>query len=588
MKSIPWGRIAAASVAFAACSAPPPPPKSTGWVRRHSDPPETSFARPKALAEITTRKPPSLGRRRAPVTGVDLAVSGPYPRKWTNEGTPAVDDDTLLLARRLRGAGHRATLAGQCVARALAEFFVQHGGPPDSEVKAYVLGKCRAPWAIVSIGWFMSKPDGPVKDWRAKVEPRMQALIDRVAVGKGPRSYGLAMAKDAGTVAMVLAYGPTLVTLHAVERKDYGAKYRVRGRVKRAESLLMHINRGPYQVERCRLSSKVTLPEFSAECTADPRDDETWIQLGAFDGDGTVGQSLVRILVSPSLAPPKTYRAASLGLRPSPIRSNEDLERRVSAAVRFVRAKAGLKPLEIDVGQSEVAESLAPYFFGAPKGAPGRAIRETITSGLRAGWRVGASVTYGAFVASLLTTTKDDRAILASLLSRPFARRVLVDPDVNRIAIGPLYDSTSDRAGVLVATYATVDEIDYARFDAEVWARLVEVRRRAGRGPPRRWGRHPHQRQRTAQALFDNRITGHDARAHLAHQYRISTRQGIDTLMLQAHLPRLLPWPERIVDAFNPTLDLVVGYRTPAGHAWGRYEVIVMVDGQLTPSRTLE
>ena len=243
------------------------------------------------------------------------------------------------------------------------------------------------------------------------------------------------MARSGTEVIFLLARGAKAIVLTAVDRVANGDRFTVRGQLLgRAGSVGALMNQGPNGVVECEMDPVVRLPDFYAVCPARRGDDEAWIELAAFPPDRYLGQSVAHVLVSPTGEPPKRYRAPRLRKTPGRLDSGHDLRARVLTAVSGFREQAGLPPLTIEVQQSEVANGLVPHYFSAS--ADAASLREQISLGLRAGWAVEGSVQYGLFTSGATSGTDDASFLAASLVTRPFGRKALLDPSVR--SVGPV------------------------------------------------------------------------------------------------------------------------------------------------------
>ena len=109
----------------------------------HSRP--TSFPRPDELAAIAASTETEV-RVAPPKRVTSFEVPGPFPTSWSF-AEPTDDPLVNLLKQQLPNNGHRPTAAAQCVARASAQYTLEHGGEPPPDLKDYIQARCRAPWS---------------------------------------------------------------------------------------------------------------------------------------------------------------------------------------------------------------------------------------------------------------------------------------------------------------------------------------------------------------------------------------------------------------------------------------------------------
>ena len=571
------------SATFGACSTQAPPipapvaraADSVEWPKEHIDAPEQVFPPLERVAALAALPEPAMTEGAEGTS--DFSIPGPFPNQW-RDATPQLDGTTRFLVGQLPAKGHRATAAGQCVARSLARLVAARGGLPDADAKSYVLGKCKAPWKSVSAKWLVA--DGASKmsksTWQKEFAPRLATMIASIAKGPDAIDYGITLARLKSKQVVLLAFGRRAVDIDRVVRAEDGARFSITGKLRRPSGkLIALINQGAYGVAHCVQDAKIKLPAFSLTCPADPSDDETWIELGALNERRTAGSSVVRLLVSPSGAKRVRYRVPRLGLRAT-AELHADPAQVVYKAIQRVRARADLEPLVFDVAQSQTVQALTPQYFSTGGDQGRNATRSELTLAVQAGWQVDGNVRFSTTAAAMVSNTNDLGFLIGSLLSRPVNRRTLTDPEARRIAIGVLWRPELRRVGALISTYATFDDVNLARLQDDVLQQLRRVRQQRGREPLRTWAKHPRQRGRLARALAANDVTDVDARQWLIDLYFTAGSPGGEVLLLRSHRLEDISWPESLVAARRPVVDIVAAYRKPAGHAWARYVVLVL------------
>ena len=574
-------------VLLAACASGPvittvAPKKPAMLPPKSADSLDQTFPSAETLTQIATQPVPGFSAELRTYTE-SFTVPAPMPSSWVDAAT--LDTDSQMLTEALATIGkpnHRATRAGRCVARALAKFVGLHGLRPDADVKAYVQGRCRAVWSASSAGWLSAprKRGDSTAAWLRRVAPKLRAMIERVAERGGQIDYGMATANVRGRTVSLLVYGKRGVEMKRVERKADGAAFVLEGRVVGAASEFMaFVNRGPTDVARCQRDTAVDLPAFRVTCPTAAEDAQAWIELAAVGLDGVEGLRLGRLLVSPSGAKRWRYRVPSLQRTAQPLVSTEDWGTYLALAINRIRAQENLSPLVVDAAQTAVAASLVPYYFGR-RSVDLSDRQRTILLGLRAGWDVEGGVRFGEVVAATSSRFEDPSHLLGTLFARPYVRSVLMDPEARRMALAPLWLPERQFAAVLISTYAVVDDVDLSTVEARVAKSLADARASLGRGPPTPWGLQADARARVGAALVDNRLTGSDARRWLEEQYGPSSRWQVQGIALTAYRLDEIPWPRALLEAGQPVLDIVAAYRRPEGHAWARYEILVMRRGR--------
>ena len=567
---------------LAACSSAPALPQADGPfapIRRTvDDPPNTVFPSPEALAQLADGGFPTVDKRMR-TTAASFAVPKPIPRSY--KPAPPIEDEANRLLTTLHSSEHRPTAAAQCVARSLAAFVLEHRTRPDPGLQAYILAKCRAPWTTMSSGWSLGghPASAPMDAWHQRVTPRLRKMLKRIDTESGrPLEIALATVRVKDRAISLLAYGRPAATISVAKPAVSGRAHVVRGRLLQpASAMTALINRGSLGVARCSFDPRVALPDFTVSCPFEKRNGETWIELGVLDADGINGTVVARLLTSAGGKASEVYKVPRRPIEAGPVMSAGELGDRIIAAVNALRKRAGLTPLIVDPEQTATARELVPYYFAGQQGTATERHR-TVELGLRAGWNVDGVVRYGAFTAASASNAKDPSALLGALMSRPQARRVLMDPKATRAAVGAIWSAEHDFVGVGIATYVTMDDLPLAQLQALAARSLRTARERRGLGDVRAWDIQQTNRERIARAIIANETTGADAREWLASRYGPPSRWNVSGTLVRAHHLEQVPWPESILSAPSPRVDIMAAYRKPAGHPWAQYEIVVLVD----------
>ena len=543
-----------------------------------SEAPDDGFPPPEALRRIASEPVASVATDRlSPVAS--YTVPGPLPVKWTTQ-SPTPDRPTRFLIKTLVAKRHRATQAGRCAARALARFIGLHGAKPTPALEAHILGKCRAHWSAVSYGWIISKAKTRLSlpAWQEHVTPELAEMIDKAGRTAGPIDFGLATAKVGGKKISLLVYGRRGVEIASVTRSRNGQSFTIEGKLLAGASTVVgFVNQGPSRVGRCRVASVARGFDFTATCPTEAGDDDAWIELAAVGDNKKTGKMLARLLVSPSGQSQARYAATVVEASSKPTRSVDAWREYLFTSIERVRAKADLAAVALDESQSEVVQRVAPHYFSERALPAGSERFRKLVHGLRAGWSVDATVRFGEIVSAVSAPSDGPEALLAALFDRPSVRSVLMRPDVRRLAIAPYWGPDNSYVGVVMAAYATVDDVAPPKLQADVADQLNRARRRQGLGSYRAWGLMADVRRLVVDALVEDRLTGSDARSWLVDRYGPPSRWGVEGVLLRAHRLEELPWPREVLEDRAPTLDLVASYRRPRGHAWARYEVILLI-----------
>ncbi len=538
------------------------------------------FPHPEVLSSIAARARPTIESSKFGVVS-EFTVSGPFPEGWSPT-SPLGDLLGDVLVSSLPNDKHRATAAGQCVARSVLPYVMQAGKNPPSPLFEYIQARCRAVWVGGGSSFFISKGGGKMT-FEERVEglkPPLVEAIRRVAEGPGPVEYGLAAVGDEERVVAMLVYGGQKAVIDGVERSEDGGRFTIRGRLLVAsERVVAKVNRGPVGVDTCRIDPDIPLPSFVATCSATVADDEAWLDIGAFSPNRFLAERVASLLISPSGQAPSVYRSPRQTAGSGALASGQDLELRILAVVDDLRRQAGLQPLQLDRPQSAVAASLAAHYFASAYGVENRDELERIALGVRAGWSIKGSVRYGAFTSAMTARTLDPTYLAAALIARPFSREVLIDPDVTRIAIAGIWQPKDEVAGVVVSTYAMFDGMSKDALTETAWTDLVAQREARGRPVPRRWKALAAERAAVAEAVIQDSLTTEAALHRLSNAYATETGMPLRGFWIEANRLDDLPWPRELLMEPAPVLDLVGAYRQPDGEPWSRFVVLVLLKG---------
>src|SRR6185436_2219289 len=146
-----------------------------------------------------------------------------------------------------------------------------------------------------------------------------------------------------------------------------------------------------------------------------------------------------------------------------------------------LRAELGLKPVEISVGESRLAQKVAPNYFAAAYGKAPRRVADLVALGMLAGWEV-EQVTRDAYFTHWVTGG-DVSVLLAEMVGSPWARRTLFEPSVRALAFGSYRLPHGNALAAMVATYAPFEEQPPGAEAQQVIEALNRARAARGMGP---------------------------------------------------------------------------------------------------------
>lgn len=556
-------------------------PGSRGSAGLSNDKTKGGFPTREAIAEIRALDHKLEADAVADVETWDYL--GPFPAEYSNQVYNDAEPWTQQLLQLYQSSqgNARPTVAMNCVSRELARFVLSENKQPALALKRDLAGRCRSvetSFAYQSISYEIPETTTDEALW-AEAGPRVGEILKIRSTGR-PVEMGLSYYRDAGRAIFLFAYAPRRLVVNSVERTQGG--YVVQGeRVGPIRSIRTLTTVGAYGAAECADVITVKPPQFAVECPSASDDDDAWIEVAVFEGNAVFGTVGAAIRVHPSGAEPPPYRRPEVG-RDAVVSSGAELSQRFLELINEVRKGAGHGPLVLDTAQSaEAAEVTMPYFASA-LGRLDPMVGETVLLGMRAGWSVEETVRYGEVASAMSVGVPNLSALLANILDGPFGRTVLLDPQMRRAAIGPLFEARLSLYGTLVATYAL--------FDApkeEIRERVVEsisaARSIAGRKPVAMLPELD-----TAVAAADAAIAGgtslDEALDALMKAVAKTSPTGARGYAIETPNLDQLEWPKELVIT-DARVVIAVGHRKTSDEPWGRHVVLIAYE-QIEPTTT--
>jgi hypothetical protein len=399
-------------------------------------------------------------------------------------------------------------------------------------------------------------------------------LDDLVGAFDGRLEVGGWHGREGDQVVFVVAAGRVDARASRIARVD-DATLEIEGRLAvPAASVRGFVTRGLYGYAKCRVDPAVALPAFRLRCSVSSEEPWVWVDLSALPPGRKLGSAALGLMVPVAGALPDAYEdRLQLSSKLAP--HIDQLEQALLDAVGAVRERAGLHPLVLEGPQSYTARRLGPAYFVASK----RRAREAdeIALGLMAGWDVDAKIRSAAFFAASVSGTHDASALAASLLARPFGRAVLLDPEAERVALGPVVASDPPMVGTLVATYRTFATVEPAAKAGRVREALDAARAARG-GAPLAAASSSVQTavEAAAEAVTAGRM---DAQAALSQAIGDAARAAgtrvRGSFITTSDLDRL-PFADALLDAEGGTAAVAVGVEAPLRKPWARYVIFIV------------
>lgn len=391
------------------------------------------------------------------------------------------------------------TGAMRCVARQTARFWLEAQALPSRAMRQAIAARCGSPFGDYSTAAQAGdvQPEASDRNVLVVLGPAMREAMKksfglgsaepRSAEGDAPArpslDVGIHYERQGERVLLLAVAQPRLAILEpAPIAADSAGLFRLRGRLlHRAASIEAQITRGAHGVAPCALDPAVRLPDFAITCELGRGDRDAWVEVDAFTPGWIIGDAVIegRVLARGEVGD----RYEQPPMPPGEAAPGADRAEALCRMLNGVRARAGLRPLSLEARQSRTAAELAPLYFAARNGQLDLGVADEVVLGLRAGWEVGGGpIRRGDFTARMAQGTADLRVLLALALARPAARRVLLSPEADRVAIGVVAQPEERMLGAVFGTYAPP-----ARTSSAEQARAVVrvlARERAARGLP--------------------------------------------------------------------------------------------------------
>ena len=417
-------------------------------------------------------------------------LTGPFPDRLDERRFEDASPWGALLtdAAERRAGLVLPTEAMHCVAREIGAFYLEMGGVPSRNLKRYIAARCQAGVEKVGIRYLHTdiRPKITNAQLFAQWREHFAAMITEQLVG-GPVTAGVWFGRTQEDAIALVATGTRAVRLDPVETA-LGADHRVvvRGETLRpSEEIWAVMNHGRYGTTRCEREPEVALPRFHFTCDANPGDTSAWLILEVRPPGRLMGRIAANLLVWPSGETDDVYRRPSFG-DTEPVKNEETAAQGFVAMLNSVRGSAELSELTLDIAQSKTATALAPHFFSAWFDASAGAKADLVALGMIAGWEVDGIVQNAQMSASWAPQSNDLSTLLATALEYPSSREVLLSPEADRIAIGPLLERNEENAAIaaIFGTYSLFSEEDHDANVQRVFRQLREARGERGRRAP--------------------------------------------------------------------------------------------------------
>lgn len=509
------------------------------------------------------------------------ALAGPFPEQVGALPRSASDRwETLLEEAARRRAGLLLPTEGmRCAARELGRFYLAHRARPTESLQRFIMARCRVAVGTLGMGWLANDVPEELSDaelfghWEAAVREMLEKRL-----GGGPRTAGIWFGREGGHVVVMVASG-----VRDLRIEPFSPFVAEDGRLEiRGEALLPVssvsgvVNRGRFGFSRCEPVGEPRLPRFHLACEVDRSDPSTVVSINLHRPDSLIGQTGMTALVWPGERTRDEYQRPDYG-HPWPVVGPEEVPSGFAELLNQVRREAGLRSLELDTGQSELAAELAPHFFGALLEQQ-TATADLIVLGMMAGWYVDGLVQSGHVTSAWVLRSADVTDLLSVALEYPNGRETLLAADVERLAVGPVLAGPKGKQtlAAVFGTYALFSQQAHAGLVERVYARLDAERARRGRGPVERLDEVAPFCHRAASQVQAGEQPA-DVMSALLRDSADQLRRSVAGWVVEVRDFDAIEFPREYLEDRSLGVAAAVGYRRGEGEPWGRYVVLLVV-----------
>jgi hypothetical protein len=476
-----------------------------------------------------------------------------------------------------RFGGGKAKLSPElrCASTEVARYFVEAGGYPDDATRRYVAERCGSTLPTLSFSYMSGDvPDG-VSDAQiaAKYEHSLDELCERAHVASGSL-VGLGVAREKGKVSIVMFSGRPVAELSSFVPLVPGTSVTLEGHVSaEAAFALALVNQGTSGVAACEPDRRVALPHFRVTCPFSANDAQTRIEIATRKPNRVMMDTELTALVRHSDDAGLTYEPVTRG-SDAVATDAAAFELALFGQLNDVRHAAGVPPFTLEPKQSDVNQRLAPHLYQASLEG-NTDLEDRIGLGVLAGWDVGGVIRDGGMHWGSVTSTRSPGRYLSYALESPFARFVLLDPSMTRVAIGASALPPTG-AVALLTTYAFFKSTDHSADENAVFAELNKRRHALGHGPAKRVAREVALDTALARVATHTDTTENamqEAMARVVENERTSVRGWV----VETSDLRQIPWSDLLLNRDPLSVEVgVTHYKAPGG-AWGQYALIFII-----------
>lgn len=456
-------------------------------------------------------------------------------------------------------APHTAGLA--CAATELAHIYSVHEDFPSRALRGVIGSRCGASSETGASYVFQVEGDMARYDLTSSLDGARELLSDADA-------WGVGMWVDGDTTTFAFITGHLDVQIDPGPIGGHGDAVEFSGMaLGRAERAQAVITQGATGAAMCERDMSVAWPTWRFTCPALAGDAVAEIELLTFEPDRLLSSGRARFSVSPAGAMPDTWELRSIELQGS-----GTFEEALAENINRWREAVGLSPLRMEPAQSEVVARATPALMSSD--TPDRA-RDMITLGLMAGWRVSRPRANADLSMAYVETDSAERAG-AELISRPWTRHALLDPESDAVAVG--IEQIGGAAGVCIVTYDDFQDGDHDAIADGLMVRLAAERSARGNATTRRLSESQRRALETAAGRVETSGRRPDRQLRgAAQRVAAGVHDAVYSMVwYNIYDPESVTFPDQLLDAEIVSAAISVAPYSPEGSAWTTWTVMML------------
>lgn len=512
-------------------------------------------------------------------TGDGWRLIGPLPRRIVLPPRPAESPPELELQRLASDSG--AVLAFDealhCLAREMAQFTLERGARPEAGLQSYALGMCGSSLPGVASILIGVTLEGEVSDeehllrWiRGNPESIQELLSER------PTRMGIALAREGADAVIAFMVGKEIATLQAMRAyRGSATEVIVQGKVlEDAAYVSAYATRGPFGTNTCQMDLTVRLPNFRAVCPVEPDDALTTIELLATPPRRVLGNIVARVLLRSDAAVEPLFQYQKF-VQVTEVKTGEEFASEVITAINLMRRKAGYRPIQLAEVQTDIATRLAPHYFASMHGQNKVEVAETIAQGLLAGRQVPGMIRRGRFTSYLIVPTADINQWLTSMLASPLGRQVVLEPDGEFLALGPVVSEEGNYLAAIALGYSLYHTSQHQADVEAVFQRIVNARKQLKLPPPLIVGQLADDMTKQLEYIYKGKRSPSRALDHVLERGTIELRRSMRGYLLETIDLDEIKLPDAMLRAPQLYLQMGITHHRPEGASWAQYVVLM-------------